>query len=256
MSKKLLEWTGSKSVTGSVGFGSGYGGPYSGTASPAYKPCHHSHQPLALVDGLVVHGGSCVKPTVKDCDIYIGFDLGMTFTDRSYPWVAGEEVFYQIQDQKAPGDLKQFRAMIAWAEIQLRAGKKIHMGCIGGHGRTGTALAALVSEMDVSDDAIAYVRKNYCERAVESAAQVDFLVKHFGVKTADTPEPRWYTGSKSKKKGKGRGADKETGWIGGPTVVPTGTATPNDLEHPEGAVLFRTGEPLRRSWDIWGVGEV
>ena len=33
-------------------------------------------------------------------------------------------------------------------------------------------------------DAIAYVRKHYCHKAVESAEQVKFLGKHFGIKEA------------------------------------------------------------------------
>jgi len=32
-----------------------------------------------------------------------------------------------------------------------------------------------------SQDAIAYVRANYCVKAVESSEQVKFLVKHFGI---------------------------------------------------------------------------
>lgn len=50
--------------------------------------------------------------------------------------------------------------------------------CHGGHGRTGTALAALylVAHPDVTaDDAIDLVRKEHCSRAIETAGQEDYL---------------------------------------------------------------------------------
>ena len=58
---------------------------------------------------------------------------------------------------------------------------RLHCGCIGGHGRTGTFLAALVTEMSGEKDSISYVRDNYCHRAVESTCQIDFLAEHFGI---------------------------------------------------------------------------
>ena len=75
--------------------------------------------------------------------------------------------------------------LITWTVDQLHAGHKVHAGCIGGHGRTGLFLAALYAHMTGEADAIAHVRKHYCEKAVETKKQVDFLVKHFGVKEAD-----------------------------------------------------------------------
>ena len=52
--------------------------------------------------------------------------------------------------------------------------------CHGGHGRTGTALAALylISHPDVTaEDAIDLVRKDHCQRAIETAGQEDYLHK-------------------------------------------------------------------------------
>ena len=58
--------------------------------------------------------------------------------------------------------------------------KRVHVGCIGGHGRTGLVLSALVAQMTGMPDPISYVRKHYCTKAVESTEQVTFLTKHFG----------------------------------------------------------------------------
>jgi hypothetical protein len=70
-----------------------------------------------------------------------------------------------------------------------------------GHGRTGTFLAALVATMG-ENDAINYVRTNYCQKAVESRVQVDFLAKHFGVKSASGTKSFGGSGSKLTSKGK------------------------------------------------------
>ena len=147
-----------------------------------YKRCYETHPPLPLSDGLVVYGGSCGHPVVLDADIYIGFDLSMWKTNRRYPWEPGEEVLFHIRDMTAPEDPVAFKKLIEWVSVQLAAQKKVHMGCIGGHGRTGTALAALVKEMMGEEDAITYVRENYCKKVVESEAQIKFLHKHFGIK--------------------------------------------------------------------------
>lgn len=53
------------------------------------------------------------------------------------------------------------------------AGERVEIGCLGGHGRTGTALALLtrlVTEMP-ADEAIGWVRQHYCSQAIETADQ-------------------------------------------------------------------------------------
>jgi hypothetical protein len=44
---------------------------------------------------------------------------------------------------------------------RARAGEQVEVGCLGGHGRTGTA--------------VAWVRASYCQKAVETAAQEAFI---------------------------------------------------------------------------------
>lgn len=160
---------------------------FAGTLKEAtkYVPrCYESHPPLSVGEGLFVYGGSCCSPSVKDADVYIGFDYGMQ-RDEVFPWHQKEsgpiEVFFKISDGTAPPNPKEFRNLIVWSAEQIRAGKKVHAGCIGGHGRTGTYLAALVKHMLDIDDATTYVRKHYCKKAVESDSQVNFLHKHWGI---------------------------------------------------------------------------
>lgn len=144
------------------------------------QKCYSTHQPLLLSKG-ELHGGSCSMP-VTNMDVYVGLDAHMRIHTRAYPWV-GEavSVHYLITDMAAPHDHASFIKLVDWIVSCLVAGKKVHVGCIGGHGRTGTVLAAVVSIMLGERDAISYVRKHYCKKAVESKVQVDFLVKHFGV---------------------------------------------------------------------------
>lgn len=143
--------------------------------------CYESHPPLTLPNtGLQIYGGSCLSPAVKDADVYIGFDQGMRFTQRHWPWKKGTELLFQIRDMSAPTDAEEFKKLVNWTLKQLEAGLKVHCGCIGGHGRTGTFLAALVSKLG-EKDAITYVRANYCKKAVEGSTQVKFLAANFGV---------------------------------------------------------------------------
>lgn len=142
--------------------------------------CYETH-PALDVAGFKIYGGSCSNPVVKDADIYVGFDYGHRKDPRAYPWNEGESFQFPITDMHAPDDPVEFRKLIDWIAVQLTAGKKIHLGCIGGHGRTGTVLAALVSVMAGEKDAITYVRDHYCKKAVESQAQIRFLATHYGV---------------------------------------------------------------------------
>ena len=181
------------------------------------KRCYHTHPPLPLGDGLVIHGGSCSTPLPTDSDVYIGFDLGMRFTNRHYPWSEGIEVRFKVTDMHAPGDPAEFKKLVTWTIEQIKAGKNVHAGCIGGHGRTGTFFAAIVAEMMGEKDAIEYVRKNYCKKAVESKAQIEFLVKHYGTKTAK-PTKSHGTGSLfgDDPGYSGKGASKDRGTTGKP----------------------------------------
>lgn len=149
--------------------------------------CYESH-PALKVGTKLIYGGSCAYPVVKDADVYVGLDASMRSRKTKYPWEAGVEdhvgFLYKIADMNPPSDAKSFHEMVDWLCLQLIMDKKVHIGCIGGHGRTGTLLTAIVSQMTGEADAIAYVRKNYCHKAVESRSQIKFLMKEFGVEEA------------------------------------------------------------------------
>lgn len=155
--------------------------PFSKGSKGSYQRCYETHKPLPLSDGLMIWGGSCSYPVIEDADIYVGFDLGIKKSPKAYPWEQGESFLYYIQDMDVPKDVPSFLKLVDWIIVQLIAQKKVHLGCIGGHGRTGLVLSAIVAKMMGKKDAIQYVRDNYCHKAVETRQQVQFLVEHFGV---------------------------------------------------------------------------
>lgn len=155
---------------------------------PAVR-CHITHKPLVVTStGGVISGGSCIDPP-SGFDIYIGFDSSMKRTPIAFPWQVQQaptsvEVYMPIQDMRTPKNELDFKNLVRWTLQQIDAGKKIHAGCIGGHGRTGLFFTALVAQGLGDTNALEYVRNNYCQKAVESREQVNFLVNIYGIKPA------------------------------------------------------------------------
>lgn len=93
--------------------------------------------------------------------------------------------------------------IVVWAiENAFESAKTINVevGCVGGHGRTGTVLACMATLAGVKpQNAVKWVRKHYCEHAVESDDQAWF-VKWFdatrrGVKAPKRPVKKSTTSS-------------------------------------------------------------
>lgn len=91
--------------------------------------------------------------------------------------------------------------VVIWAIEQAFESAKtinVEVGCVGGHGRTGTVLACMATLAGVKPgNAVKWVRKHYCEHAVESDDQAWF-VKWFdatrrGVKAPKRPAKKTYT---------------------------------------------------------------
>ena len=65
----------------------------------------------------------------------------------------------------------------------------IEIACMGGHGRTGTFVAALmIREGWAVADTMAYIRGGYCTKAIESPAQEDLLTAYSNLLTGVTYE--------------------------------------------------------------------
>lgn len=158
------------------------------------KKCTDSHPPLALeIDGnnFEMYGSSCAKPIVKDADLYISLDYNAPVYQWEQPWYRNDDnkqhLRFFIEDMSVPDNAEDFKDLVAFTINALADGKKVHAGCIAGHGRTGTLLAAVAQETlgdklnQEGISAIDYVRSNYCKKAVETLAQVLFLNAEFGI---------------------------------------------------------------------------
>ena len=98
-------------------------------------------------------------------------------------WDYGDCFVVQLNwaDQAAPPVQPEFWPVLMKHFIQKKLDAnldiyRVGMACFGGHGRTGTALAAfLISHGWTKDKAVKTVRKNHCQKSVESAAQHQYL---------------------------------------------------------------------------------
>lgn len=159
--------------------------------------CRHWRQKFKLQDGLYVFASAWVdKPTTPGSPRWSGFkgqpDIGFYLDSRwaserllispgfNPPFSKGSRspriVLYPWEDWGVPEHPRLFARAIHWLLAEARRGREIEIACMGGHGRTGTALACLLVEQGMTPNrAIGRVRSRYCEEAIESRKQTDFI---------------------------------------------------------------------------------
>lgn len=89
-----------------------------------------------------------------------------------------------------PFDLSYVEDLVAL----VATGTDTLIHCIGGHGRTGTMLVAMLCQMEDKPwgkkkvDPIKWIRTNYCKKAVETNVQIDWLKDRYDIvsKTKET----------------------------------------------------------------------
>jgi protein-tyrosine phosphatase len=85
-------------------------------------------------------------------------------------------VIYPWPDLGLPRDPRRFKRALRWVLEQASAGRRVEVGCAGGHGRTGTTLAGLLVLQGVSPrEAVRQVRRSYCDEAIESREQTAMI---------------------------------------------------------------------------------
>lgn len=101
-------------------------------------------------------------------------DFGLYLDERwAPPW---EHARVPWPDFGVPSDLDALRDGLSAVRARAKAGDRVEIGCLGAHGRTGTALACLaILDGHAPNSAVAWVRANYCERAVETPEQEAFV---------------------------------------------------------------------------------
>lgn len=88
----------------------------------------------------------------------------------------GTMVIYPWEDWGVPENMPCLRRALTWLLQQIGDGKVVEVGCMGGHGRTGTALACMVVLKGLTaKKAINRIWSDYCEEAIETQRQIEFV---------------------------------------------------------------------------------
>nr|BFE55841.1 protein-tyrosine phosphatase family protein [Dactylosporangium thailandense] len=101
--------------------------------------------------------------------------FGLYLLGRQPPPVAWDATWVRWPDFRLPSD--RAAAAAAFAEALRRSEhERVEVACGGGRGRTGTALACIAILDGVpADEAVAYVRRHYHPRAVETPWQKRYV---------------------------------------------------------------------------------
>ena len=129
---------------------------------------------MALPSGLLIRGRGLSQPLpdgpLPTFALYLLGD-----EPPGVPWQAR---WVRWPDFRLPADPADARNAFAAALERALTGR-VEVACLGGNGRTGTALACIAILDGVpNDQAVAYVRERYRPHAVETANQQRY-VRHF-----------------------------------------------------------------------------
>ena len=148
------------------------------------RSCAHNRTPFSFNEHTIYLSGSSDRQTpVQGPDPTVAIYLDVT-------WLRGEvlsnggmkkpegepHIVYLNWPDYGVVEVQRLMCIARWALEQLEAGHTLEVGCVGGHGRTGTFVAGMMVVTGFHpDDAIKEVRTNYCSHAVESKPQEKLL---------------------------------------------------------------------------------
>jgi hypothetical protein len=79
-------------------------------------------------------------------------------------------------------ELDELEPLVSIARKYLSCNRRVDIGCLGGHGRTGTLLACIIGKVEnlLAEEAIDQVHKRYCKEAIESYRQRNLIREYLG----------------------------------------------------------------------------
>jgi hypothetical protein len=127
-------------------------------------------------DEVVVPGGGTIVGVSHDAgyERRVRPDFGLYLDGRwSPPWPHDHVTW---PDFGLPSNVPALRRQLEDLLARSRRGQRVEVGCLGGHGRTGTLLAcASVVCGHEPAAAVEWVRSTYCDAAVETPEQEAFV---------------------------------------------------------------------------------
>lgn len=140
------------------------------------KPCH----PVTEVwDNLYLCGIGQVKQMIDKYDIDVLVPLDHV-VGTVWEWgFDGKIIYYPIDDfHILPENI--LNRLVNEVLEQLRKDKRVGIFCIGGHGRTGYIAACILGKIGI-EDPIEWVRKMYCNKAIESNGQIKSIANYLNM---------------------------------------------------------------------------
>lgn len=152
--------------------------------------CYHYGVGVDIGDDTIVHG-STLHSAESHYDDMPEFGL---YADPAWQPTWPSE-FINWPDFGEPSYLLGAVHKIIHALFLAQKGSRVEIGCIGGHGRTGTILAVMTVMMGRDPkQAIYHIRKHYCEFAIETPIQAWFITAVYemirGNKIPDRPKSK------------------------------------------------------------------
>ena len=175
-------------------------------SSSSYTPCHDGNVFVFEHQGISVYGGGNLKDSepnkvdlVLDLDRNVRAvswedDLPEDWSCRSRASSSTKVLDLFIKDMHAPEHIDATFWKLFWSDLRKEAHKNegklsILVMCQGGHGRTGVVLASLImasayNKVGIPENihVVKWLRENYCEKAVESSRQCDYLTRLWDMK--------------------------------------------------------------------------
>lgn len=166
------------------------------TKSWSYSSCNHWREPIHVLNGTILCSGYMSRPkTVTDASLLPYPDAGY-YLDWMWPRIVGNissagmpcpiEPLWPFVSIDWPDrgiiDDASLRLVAEQLAGYLKAGKTVEIGCQGGHGRTGTLIAAVMllhSNQSVKE-CVDWLRRAYCKEAIETEVQVNQLFRIVG----------------------------------------------------------------------------
>lgn len=134
-------------------------------------PCDHMQEKFETPNGVEIYASALLSKSPRRKPSFA------LYLDDAWP-SPGFAYYIDWPDRSIPLETELDDACLVIADVYKKArnGLFVEVGCLGGHGRTGTVLSCmLVLEGLKPKEAIDYTKKHYCDRSIESLDQEWFI---------------------------------------------------------------------------------